>query len=182
MSLLSNFGFNLQSLSQFGFDTNDAFDFFGEDTVTDFISEVIPAAANLLGALTGGINVGDYFDVLMDTYSALPALPGLQEQIDVQQQLADNFQAQTGYSYDDIFVNFNGDGTVTGTVNGVGSSTVNINDAINTALSDPAIQDQINNALDTANAQLPAGLVDEALDVLNAALGTTDFAGMAAAL
>lgn len=147
LDIISSFGLNLDNLDFFGFSGETATEAFGEENVVTFVSNVfenaLPAGLSWSGS--------DYFNFAQQADDVLETIPGVDfSYVDYFNQLNTQLLQDTGHGLSDLHWSFDGNGNITGGVTGVGSATININDALSTALSNPNVAagfDQVNNAI-----------------------------------
>ncbi len=172
VDILSAFGLTVDNLDLFGFNGVSASNAFGEQNVIAFVENVFDSA--LPSGLTW--DGADYFNFAKQADEVISSVPGVNfSYVDYFNQVNAQMVKDTGHSLSDLHVAFDGHGNITGTVDGVGSATVNINDAIHDALSDPAVIDALNNA--------NSALSGTGIDITNFidSLNLNDLVGLAAA-
>lgn len=159
VDVMSAYGLNMDNLDAFGFDATRAQMAFSEAAVVDFVEGLFD---NAMPALTW--DGEDYFNFAVQADAVLETFPLQAQQsfsyVDYMNTVNQQMIANTGHGLNDLHVSIS-NGFITGTVDGVGSGTVNILDAVNSSLSslatNPAFISALDNLEDTLN---NAGLGD----------------------
>lgn len=149
-NLMESFGLNMDNLDAFGFDAGRAQLAFTETAVVDFVDDLFE------NALPTGLSWDgdDYFNFAKQADEVLNSFPEEAQvgfsYVDYMNTLNQQMLSSTGHGLADLHVSIS-NGVITGTVDGVGSGSVNILDAINTALEEVSKDPAFQGALDTIN-------------------------------
>lgn len=147
-NLLSALGLNINNMAQFGLSGSRAVSFFGEEQVEAFIQEVITSNSNAQVPTFNG-NAGAFLDTMQEVfeYSSGQAAAGnagsallsdtLGNMINAWEDAEDTLQQSTGATFDDVTFSFDpATGVASVNVDGVGGSSINVNDAIQQGFED----------------------------------------------
>jgi hypothetical protein len=177
IDIMSAYGLNMNNLDAFGFNAERAQEAFSENAVVEFVQGVFDNALPATLAWDGQ----DYFNFARQADEVINNLPAGTvnfSYVDYMNTINQQMVSSTGHGLSDLHVSIDGAGNITGTVDGVGSGTVNILDAINTALSEaahnPAFQDALNNLNSTLGGTLGTDLNGLLSGLLTGDLGSFD--------
>jgi hypothetical protein len=136
MSLLSSLGLNPSLLSALGVGGEQAAGLFGKESVSDYLEDVFNFQLDATGSTNGEVNLGSLFDNLVQTTEAsVFQQNGLLSPAEYQNQVNQILMDSTGNTLNDLNYAIDDSGNITAGIDGVSSTTLNINDLFNQALS-----------------------------------------------